>query len=107
MLITNGKIYTMLDEEPLEGAACAWKRTHQEIGPQLKARKGEEVIDARGGWVLPGFIDAHTHLGMMETAMGWEGLDLNEMSDPLFRTCAASMAATPWILPSRKPGLQA
>lgn len=84
MLITNGKIYTMLDEEPLEGCSLRVEKGRiKEIGPQLKARKGEEVIDARGGWVLPGFIDAHTHLGMMETAMGWEGLDLNEMSDPV------------------------
>jgi dihydroorotase len=33
-----------------------------EIGPDLQAAPGEEVFDARGATVAPGFIDIHVHL---------------------------------------------
>jgi imidazolonepropionase-like amidohydrolase len=41
-----------------------------------------ELIDASGAWVLPGFIDAHAHLGVHEEGEGWAGNDTNEMTDP-------------------------
>ncbi len=42
---------------------------------------GEEY-DAAGGFLLPGFIDPHTHLGMWEDSLGFEGADGNEETDP-------------------------
>ena len=33
-----------------------------EIGPDMKAAKGTEVIDAAGQILLPGLVDLHTHL---------------------------------------------
>lgn len=41
-----------------------------------------ELIDAAGSWVLPGFLDAHVHLGVHEEGEGWSGNDTNEMTDP-------------------------
>ncbi|GLZ42608.1 amidohydrolase [Actinokineospora sp. NBRC 105648] len=41
-----------------------------------------EVVDASGSWVLPGFVEAHGHLGVHEEAEGWAGQDTNEMTDP-------------------------
>ncbi|RJQ87062.1 amidohydrolase [Amycolatopsis panacis] len=41
-----------------------------------------ELVDASGSWVLPGFIDAHAHLGVSEEGEGWSGSDVNEMTDP-------------------------
>ena len=40
------------------------------------------VIDAGGSWVLPGFVEAHGHLGVHEDGEGWSGNDTNEMTDP-------------------------
>jgi len=41
------------------------------------------VIDAAGSWVLPGFIEAHGHVGVSEEAEGWAGQDTNEMTEPV------------------------
>ncbi|QUQ69429.1 metallo-dependent hydrolase [Kutzneria sp. CA-103260] len=41
------------------------------------------VVDAAGSWVLPGFVEAHGHLGVAEEAEGWAGDDTNEMTDPV------------------------
>ena len=43
-----------------------------------------EVLDANGGWIMPGFIDAHTHVGICEEIIGAQaGSDCNEKSDPV------------------------
>lgn len=41
-----------------------------------------KVLDAEGGRLLPGFVDAHTHIGMWEDGLGFEGDDGNEDTDP-------------------------
>lgn len=33
-----------------------------EVGPDLAEAAGDEVVDCGGLWVLPGFVDLHTHL---------------------------------------------
>lgn len=85
MLIFNGIIHTMegsLIENGyirVEGTAIA------EVGPmsRLPEVEGEKrLIDARGGHVLPGFIDAHCHVGLYGAGMGAPGDDLNEDTDP-------------------------
>ncbi len=47
-----------------------------EITPQ------PEDLDLQGAKLLPGFIDAHTHLGIIADGLGFEGDDCNEASDP-------------------------
>jgi len=52
------------------------------LGPGAPLPVGVPVIDAAGKWVLPGLIDAHTHLGAYEDGMGWAGTDTNELTGP-------------------------
>ena len=53
------------------------------VGSGVKVGKGVEVLDAAGKWVLPGFIEAHGHVGVHEEGNGWAGNDTNEMTDPV------------------------
>lgn len=43
---------------------------------------GAELIDLSGKFIMPGVIDAHSHIGMFEDGMGAEGADGNECSNP-------------------------
>ena len=54
-----------------------------------------EVVDATGKWVLPGFIDAHAHVGLAEEAEGWAGRDVNEMTSPVTAYVRALDAINP------------
>ena len=54
-----------------------------------------EVIDAEGKQVCPGFIDAHTHIGLHEEAVRWEGADYNEVSAPITPEMRAIDAINP------------
>ena len=44
---------------------------------------GGEVIEAHGKPVYPGFVDAHTHLGLFGDSLTFEGDDGNEDTDPI------------------------
>ena len=54
------------------------------VGPdaEVSVPEGVRTVDAAGRWVLPGFVEAHGHLGVHEEGDGWEGNDTNEMTDP-------------------------
>ncbi|TFG31081.1 amidohydrolase [Candidatus Thorarchaeota archaeon] len=52
----------------------------QAIGKTVDIPKGTKTIDAGGKYVVPGFIDAHTHQGLFDGSIGWAGSDGNEMT---------------------------
>lgn len=43
-------------------------------------RYSGDIYDAQGGYILPGLIDAHSHIGISEEGVRWEGEDCNEYS---------------------------
>ena len=53
------------------------------IGQELEIPEGTQVIDAGSTLVTPGCVDAHCHIGLHNEAMGWEGMDYNEIVDPV------------------------
>ncbi len=53
------------------------------VGSDVKIPDNTEVIDASRKFILPGFIDAHTHQGLFDGSIGWAGSDGNEMTTPI------------------------
>jgi imidazolonepropionase-like amidohydrolase len=83
-LIENGKIVTMTEQGVLEnGQIFVVNGKIQAVGHDLDVPEGTERIDAQGGFVLPGLIDAHCHAGIFETGIGFPGDDGNETSNPI------------------------
>lgn len=84
MLIINGAVHPM-DGPIIENGYVAVRGTKiEKVGPmaQCPTTWEGEAIDAQGGHILPGFIDAHCHLGMFGDALGFESDDGNEETDP-------------------------
>lgn len=59
------------------------------IGRDVSVPAGAEIIDATGKYVTPGIIDGHSHIGIHEDGVGWEGSDGNETTDPVTAECRA------------------
>ena len=52
------------------------------VGADVAVPEGAHVVDATGRWVLPGFVEAHGHVGIVEEGEGVAGDDVNEMTGP-------------------------
>ncbi|MEG0774652.1 amidohydrolase [Clostridium sp.] len=83
LVIKNANIHTMAQENFENGMMLIESGKIAFIGRNLVIPEGAEVIDAKGGFLMPGMIDAHCHVGMWENAMGFEGSDGNEAVDPV------------------------
>ena len=88
LLIYNGLIKTMSGEDIEKGYVLAENGKIIAVGKDIKEIENRitvdtKKIDANEGWVLPGLIDAHCHVGMWEDAVGFEGDDGNESTDPI------------------------
>lgn len=86
LLIKNGKVLTMTGIDYDNGYVLIDEGKIVEVGKGKKNYRGKknlDIIDAEGKYILPGFIDAHCHVGMWEDSVGFEGDDGNEMTDPV------------------------
>ena len=84
MFIYNAEIHTM--DNSAEVTDCGWIEINDgkitAVGSGTPSELTDDCIDAKGGMVIPGFIDAHTHLGILEDGLDFEGDDCNESTDP-------------------------
>lgn len=81
-LIINGTLCTMVDDLPsFEGDILLRDGKIVDIGKSLIC-EGAEVINAKGLYVMPGLIDAHTHIGLFDFNESVGVDDANEMTNP-------------------------
>lgn len=84
MVIYNAKIYTQdKDRRIIENGYVRF-----EDGVITEVGEGQTAVadgdfNACGASLYPGFIDAHTHLGLTTNGVGLEGEDFNEESEPV------------------------
>ena len=81
LAITNAHVVP-IEGEPYDGTVVVTGGRISAVGKRARVPRGAVVVDAEGGWVLPGFVDAHTHVGVWGEGEGWSGQDTNEMTDP-------------------------
>lgn len=89
MIIYNAHILTMTDLNSFNKnkSSLGWIEFNQGKIVKVCCDGSPENIspddfNACGGFVYPGFIDAHTHLGIIGDGLGFESDDCNEQSDP-------------------------
>ena len=78
------------------------------IGGGLTAPADAAVFDADGLDVFPGFVDAHTHIGLDGYGIGYEGCDYNEMNDiwtPQLRAIDGINPRDPSLTDARRAGV--
>lgn len=80
--IKGGKILTITDGVIEGGTILVDSGKIVKVGKRNKVPEDAEVIDVTGRVVMPGLIDAHCHIGIIEEKIGWAGGDGNEMTDP-------------------------
>lgn len=95
LAITNARVVPVT-QQPFSGTVLIEGGTIRSLGPDVTVPADAEVIDAGGKWLLPGLVDAHTHLGVHEEGEGWAGNDSNEMTDPVMAGVRALDAVNPF-----------
>lgn len=82
MIIKNGVVHTMADDGEKLVDIRVTDGKIAELGHNLN-QKNCQLIDAKGLHIYPGFIDAHTHIGISEEKIGIAGDDCNESTNPV------------------------
>ncbi len=101
LAIKNGKLYTITHGVIDGGTILVDGNKIVAVGKDVEIPSGADVIDATGKIVTPGIIDAHAHVGIWEEGLGWEGIDVNETTNPV----TASVRALDGVTPG-EPGLR-
>lgn len=87
LAITNARLETISNGTIENGSILIKDGKIAAIGKNIDLSNCDKVIDAAGRVVTPGIIDAHSHAGLSESGVGWEGKDVNEVANPI----------TPWL----------
>jgi imidazolonepropionase-like amidohydrolase len=95
MAIVGGRVVPIAGEPVERGTILVTDGKIAAVGADLAIPADVPVIDATGSWVLPGFIEAHGHVGVHEEAEGWAGQDTNEMTEPVTAQVRAIDAINP------------
>lgn len=81
LYVKNGMIHDAVHEEAYRGDILVENGKIKAICEHLDVGKDDQVIDAEGLHVYPGFVEAHGHIGLDGYGIGYEGMDYNELND--------------------------
>lgn len=84
LLIKNGRILTMAEGELNPGCILIKSGKIAKVAPKIDiAEQDCTVLNVQGNLVMPGIIEAHSHIGISEEKKGFEGNDCNEQYNPV------------------------
>ena len=83
LLIQNGTLHTMEEDKPIKADMLIRDGKIAKIGQGIQPEKDVEIINAEGLHVYPGFIDAHSHIGIAEEQTTAQTDYSNEGTNPV------------------------
>ncbi len=95
LLVKNGNLYTMESEEPVNADLFVSNGKIAEIAKNIEVTDDVKVVDATGMNVFPGFIDAHSHLGICEEKASAQVDESNENTNPIMPAVRAIDGVNP------------
>lgn len=107
-IIKNGRIHDAVHREAYVADILLADGKIAAIGTDLTAPADAVIFDADGLDVFPGFVDAHTHIGLDGYGIGYEGCDYNEMNDiwtPQLRAIDGINPRDPSLADARRAGV--
>lgn len=81
LLFKNATVFP-ITSKPFVGDVLVEDGKISKVG-QIKPTRSVEVIDLEGKFLLPGFIDAHAHIGLYPEGLGPTESEGNETTDPV------------------------
>lgn len=81
LLFKNATVFP-ITSKPFVGDVLVEDGKISKVG-QIKPTRSVEVIDLEGKFLLPGFIDAHAHIGLYPEGLGSTESEGNETTDPV------------------------
>ncbi|WP_053363829.1 amidohydrolase [Bacillus sp. FJAT-27251] len=78
MLLKNAFVYSVAFK-PVRGCDVLVENGKiSRIAQNIPHSPDASILDCSNGYLFPGFIDVHTHLGLYDEGTGWAGNDANE-----------------------------
>lgn len=93
MLLKNGLIFSLVSKGFIKKDILVHAGKIIKIADNID---GDADYDCEGKYIMPGLIEAHSHIGLFETGLGWEGSDGNEMTNPITPALRAIDAINPF-----------
>ena len=83
LLIQHGILHTMESDDPIRADLLIRDGKIAKIAPKLSPEKDVQTLNAEGLHIYPGFIDAHSHIGIAEEQTTAQTDSSNEGTNPV------------------------
>jgi imidazolonepropionase-like amidohydrolase len=83
ILLKNATVYPITAKPLKTGDVLIENGKIIKVGKNISTETDVSMIDCSRFYLLPGFIDVHTHLGLYDEGTGWAGNDANETAEAL------------------------
>ena len=109
LLVGNGRLITRDEAFPYaeDGAVALDGEVIKEVGAlsELRAKYPDaEFVDARGGVIMPGLINVHTHIySGLARGLSIDGFNPTNFLEVLDGQCGTSTGIWPWTAPGPAP----